>query len=68
MTLITLVAINELNDWQAYKGWCRRDRTKGKRIPIPSELFVVSVLSSYQTLFQYHIIQQQQKTHQNTHE
>ena len=43
-TLVTLVLINELNDRQAYKGWFRRPRRRGKRIPIPSELVVVSVL------------------------
>ncbi len=41
--LIMLVLIAELNDLQAQKSWCRKEGRKGKKLPIPSELFVVSI-------------------------
>ncbi|XP_072051055.1 prestin-like isoform X2 [Amphiura filiformis] len=41
LALMMLILIAEMNDLQAHKSWCRREGRKGKKLPIPSELFVV---------------------------
>ena len=42
-SLLILVIVGEINDRQAAKGWCRGEGVKGKKLPLPSELLVVSI-------------------------